>query len=187
MPRGGRPGAACGSCRRECCRPQSGSTDRLRARRPGCRRATRCIPNASMNVLFPTPGTPLMPSACRTAGARAARARAAFAPAARDRPRALDQRDRFGERTPIAGSRPGRRAPRCSSRRAPASASGATGGPARSAALLVDQREHAARGRGNRRARTEDRGDAGLLEKRVVRRAGSPRRRPRPRRPRRAA
>ena len=136
--------------------------------------AISCRPSASMKVDLPTPGAPRCRSGSRGRCAAAARRAACCACARCVGARRFDQRDRLGQRPPVAGEhagdhgvdvgcggghRRGRRGRDARSVRPAEPRSCAPRGPWRSTS---------ARAVGDRRAGAVDAGDAGRVERRVV-------------------
>ena len=147
------------------------STGRPRAPPPRCPASTRCRPSASMNVDFPAPGAPLMPTRVAAPVAGRSSSSSADRVVAMIGARRLDERDRARERAPVAGAhRVGERSSRSSrsSRGRRCAGAPTPGSPTRRGGMLLP---------GPKIAR-----DARVVQEVVVGARGS--RRPRPRRSR---
>ena len=95
--------APCGSCRRGSSRRCACSTGRRRAPRRGGPRRRACRPSASMNVDLPAPGRAGDPDArSRRRCAGSSSSSSAAASSAVVGPGRLDERDRPGQRPPVA-------------------------------------------------------------------------------------
>src|SRR2546426_5261903 len=122
-------------------------------------RPIRWSPQASMKVLFPTPGTPLTPTraARPVSGSRSSRSRCA---ARWWSARVLS--------TSVIALASARRLPARTSAASASGRLGADGGMRRRASAVSDQLEHPPRGPGDLRPRAEDRLHARTLEEGVV-------------------